>query len=50
MKCEWCDMDYPDGCWVYYECRVYSDRHIICSDCYEQLRKIEDKDEESEKE
>jgi len=41
--CEWCDMEYPCGSYDYYEMEVWRDRawktHLICADCYEQLKK-----------
>lgn len=42
MKCEWCGMAYPDGGWdcYYYVDLFGTERHIICSDCYEHLHKV----------
>lgn len=42
MKCDWCGMYYPDGMWdCYYYLNLYgTDLHIICSDCYEHLKKV----------
>ncbi len=39
--CEWCGMDYPRGSWDYYEVIVFGKYHKICSDCKDQLTKVE---------
>jgi hypothetical protein len=38
--CEWCGMEYPHGSWDYYELTVFGHYHKICSDCYDQLKKV----------
>lgn len=38
--CEWCGMEYPKGSWDYYELTAFGKYHKICSDCYEQLKKV----------
>lgn len=39
--CEWCNMNYPKGSWVYYELIVFNKHHKICSDCYDHLKKCD---------
>jgi len=38
--CEWCGMTYPAGGWDYYSVIVFGYNHVICSDCYEQMKLI----------
>ena len=40
LKCEWCDMSYPKGLYPYYIIYVYDTHHVICKDCYDQLKEI----------
>ena len=42
MKCDWCNMSYPDGGWdCYYYLKLWgTELHIICSDCYDHLKKV----------
>jgi len=42
MRCEWCEMEYPDGGWdCYYYLNLFGKiPHIICSDCYDHLHKV----------
>ena len=39
-KCEWCGMVYPKGTYDYYKITVWKKEHIICKDCYKQLKQI----------
>lgn len=39
--CEWCGMEYMRGTWDYYETTVFGKHHKICSDCKDQLKKVE---------
>ena len=38
--CEWCGMTYPPGGWDYYSVVVFRQEHVICKDCYEQLKLV----------
>jgi len=40
--CEWCGMIYPVGGWKYYSVTVFSAMHMICSDCYDQLKVVDE--------
>jgi hypothetical protein len=40
--CEWCGMTYPVGGWKYYSVIVFSTMHMICSDCYDQLKVVDE--------
>ena len=38
--CEWCEMTYPAGEWDYYSVVVFRTNHVICKDCYDQLKLV----------
>lgn len=44
-KCDWCGMRYILGGWNYYQLRVFSKLHTICSDCYKELKLIKARDQ-----
>ena len=45
--CEWCGMTYPAGGWNYYSAIVFRTEHVICSDCYEQLKLVKNDEKNS---